>query len=188
MSEYQDEPVLQDLKIVLPKFVSKDIVTGHASSEEGQTDASSTTEKNAYAEWETLGKQLLQPIYQAEHAKTQAEYEEAYDRVFEELDLLEMQIESKDYLVEDQLTAADVRLYSVLVRFNIIYYFAFRLNRSQIQDYPNLWRYVRQLYAREEFRKVTDFEALKQEYYGNQSDIQNPYHIIANGPDMADWE
>ncbi|MBP7349181.1 MAG: hypothetical protein KA965_10905 [Butyrivibrio sp.] len=85
----------------------------------------------------------------------------------------------------DQLTQADKELYDVLIRFDLIYYFAYRLNLHKIEDYKNLRRYVRELYAITEFREKTDFDKIKEDFYGNQKEIQNPYHIIQQGPDMS---
>ena len=112
MSEYQEDAFLQDILTEL-------------SIKEGQEEnmGQVLAEEDVDKESQLLGEKLLQPIYQAGHAKTQEEYEAAYDRVFESLDQLEERLQTKDYLVGDQVSAADVRLYSVLVRFNIIYYF-----------------------------------------------------------------
>lgn len=137
---------------------------------------------------EQLGQSLLASIARAGAAETQEEYEQAYDAVFAELDRLDAELGEKQYLLGDIPTQADVRLYSVLVRFDIIYYFAFRLNRNQIKDFPNLWRYAVRLYHRQEFQAVTDFQKLKEDYYQNQTDIENPYHLVANGPDVSAWE
>jgi putative glutathione S-transferase len=140
-------------------------------------------------QWKTrLDQNLRTPIAQAGAAGTQEEYEAAYDEVFEELDQLNVELETKTYLLGNEITQADVRLYSILVRFDIIYYFAFRLNRSQVKDFKNLWRYARELYHRPEFQSVTDFQKLKEDYYQAQTDIENPYHLIANGPDVSAWE
>ena len=95
------------------------------------------------------------------------------------------ELEQKRYLMGDQLTQADKELYDVLIRFDLIYYFAYRLNLHKIEDYKNLRRYVRELYAITEFREKTDFDKIKEDFYGNQKEIQNPYHIIQQGPDMS---
>lgn len=137
---------------------------------------------------EKLRTMLLIPIYQAGIAETQEEYEKNYDLVFEALDRLDKRLGEGKYLLGDGISEADIRLYSVLVRFDIIYYFAFGLNRNQIKDFPNLWRYARELYHRPEFQRETDFRKLKEEYYQNQTDIENPYHLVANGPDVSGWE
>lgn len=169
MAEYEKTDVLRDLEIDIKQ--NSDI-----------------NERAVKEENEKLGRILLRPIYQAGIAETQEEYEKYYDLVFEALDELDKTLGQRKYLLGDSVTQADVRLYTVLVRFDIIYYFAFRLNRSQIKDFPNLWRYAKELYHRPEFKKATDFEKLKNDYYQNQSDIENPYHLVANGPDVSAWE
>lgn len=168
MAEERIKAALQDLDITLP--------------------FNSVSEEAIAQKREELENRLVNPIYLAGTADTQEEYEKHYDAVFAELDRLNQELEGQEYLLGDQLTEADVRLYSILVRFDIIYYFAFRLNRSQVKDFPNLWRYAKGLYAQPEFRKAADFQKLKEDYYGNQTDLENPYHIIANGPDMSLWD
>jgi glutathionyl-hydroquinone reductase len=49
-------------------------------------------------------------------ATTQPAYEKAVDEVFEALDKMEIILTGKDYVMGDQLTEADVRLYVTAVR------------------------------------------------------------------------
>ena len=49
-------------------------------------------------------------------ATSQAAYEKAVHELFDALDKVEVILTGKDYLVGDQLTEADVRLYVTLVR------------------------------------------------------------------------
>lgn len=54
-------------------------------------------------------------VYKAGIATTQEAYEKAFDNLFQALDRLEVQLQDKDFLVGDQLTEADVRLYPTIV-------------------------------------------------------------------------
>ena len=51
------------------------------------------------------------------------------------------------YLVGNQITEADWRLFPTLVRFDVAYFSLFKCNRKRIADYPNLLNYMRELYA-----------------------------------------
>lgn len=85
-------------------------------------------------------------VYRAGFAKSQAAYEEAYDALFTTLDWLEARLARQRYLVGNQITEADWRLFPTLVRFDVAYFSLFKCNRQRIADYPNLSNYMRELY------------------------------------------
>ena len=68
---------------------------------------------------EILVGELNDGINKAGLAQSQAEYEKNYQLVFDRLDQLEEHLESNRFLLGDQLTEADVRLYVTLTRFDI---------------------------------------------------------------------
>jgi putative glutathione S-transferase len=85
-------------------------------------------------------------VYRAGFAKSQAAYEEAYDGLFATLDWLEERLSRQRYLVGNQITEADWRLFPTLVRFDVAYFSLFKCNKKRIADYPNLENYMRELY------------------------------------------
>jgi glutathionyl-hydroquinone reductase len=85
-------------------------------------------------------------VYRCAFAKSQAAYEDAYDRVFETLDEMEQRLARSRYLVGNQLTEADWRLFPTLVRFDVAYFSLFKCNKQRVADYPNLSNYMRELY------------------------------------------
>ncbi|HEX7052960.1 MAG TPA: glutathione S-transferase family protein [Burkholderiales bacterium] len=85
-------------------------------------------------------------VYRCGFAKTQQAYEEAYDILFDALDQLEERLSKSRFLVGERLTEADWRLFPTLVRFDPAYFSVFRCNKKHIADYPNLSRYLRELY------------------------------------------
>jgi putative glutathione S-transferase len=85
-------------------------------------------------------------VYRTGFAKTQAAYEEAFDGLFAALDELEERLSRRRYLVGNQLTEADWRLFPTLVRFDVAYFSLFKCNKKRIADYPNLSNYMRDLY------------------------------------------
>jgi putative glutathione S-transferase len=124
-------------------------------------------------------------VYRAGFAVTQAAYDEAFDILFARLDWLEDRLSRRRYLVGNQLTEADIRLYPTLARFDAVYYGHFKCNLRRLVDYPNLWGYARDLYARPEFGGTTDFDHIKRHYYGTHPQI-NPTRIVPKGP-AVDW-
>jgi len=118
--------------------------------------------------------------YRCGFAKSQEAYEQAFQRLFEALDTLEQRLAAQRFLAGAQLTEADVRLYTTLVRFDAAYHGLFKCNLRRIEDYPNLSNYLRDLYRRPGFGDTTDIDAIKRGYYSNR-DI-NPTGIVPVGP------
>ncbi len=85
-------------------------------------------------------------VYRCGFAKTQAAYEAAYDALFDALEELEARLASRRYLLGERTTEADRRLFPTLVRFDPAYFSVFRCNKKRIADYPNLSRYLGELY------------------------------------------
>jgi len=85
-------------------------------------------------------------VYRCGFARSQVAYEAAYDALFATLDELEARLGRQRYLVGNQITEADWRLFPTLVRFDVAYFSLFKCNRQRIADYPNLLNYMRELY------------------------------------------
>jgi putative glutathione S-transferase len=85
-------------------------------------------------------------VYRCGFARSQAAYEEAFDGLFSTLDWLEERLSRQRYLVGNQITEADWRLFPTLVRFDVAYFSLFKCNKKRIADYPSLSNYMRELY------------------------------------------
>lgn len=126
-------------------------------------------------------------VYKAGFAKSQTEYEKAYDVLFQRLDWLEERLSKSRYLFGDQITDSDIRLYVTLARFDTAYYFAFKTNRNRLSEFENLWNYAKDLYSIPAFKEATDFDSIKKGYLlGNHA--HNPYGILPLGPDLSIWD
>jgi glutathionyl-hydroquinone reductase len=122
-------------------------------------------------------------VYQAGFATTQQAYEEAVEPLFATLDWLEDRLARARYLCGDQLTEADVRLFTTLVRFDAVYVGHFKCNRRRIVDYPALSGYTRELYQLPGIAQTVDFMHIKHHYYESHATI-NPGGIVPVGPDL----
>jgi glutathionyl-hydroquinone reductase len=122
-------------------------------------------------------------VYRVGFATSQSAYEEAYGKLFDALDRLEERLSSRTFLVGEQLTEADWRLFTTLVRFDYVYHGAFRCNKRRIVDYPNLWRFVRQLYAMPGIADTTDVWSIKAHYYASGKLLKQT-QIIPLGPEI----
>jgi len=122
-------------------------------------------------------------VYRAGFASTQAAYEAAYDRLFDTLDSLEARLSGQRYLVGDELTEADWRLFTTLVRFDAVYYGHFKCNRQRLVDYPNLWAHTRELYQVPGVSETVNMDHIKLHYYRSHRGI-NPTGIVPKGPQV----
>jgi putative glutathione S-transferase len=123
-------------------------------------------------------------VYKAGFATSQGAYEEAYTALFAELDRIEDHLAKNRYLVGDQLTEADIRLWTTLVRFDAVYHGHFKCNRNKLTEMPNLWAYAKRLYS--QFADTVDWDHIKRHYYVTHHQI-NPTGIVPAGPDPATW-
>jgi putative glutathione S-transferase len=124
-------------------------------------------------------------VYKAGFATTQQAYESAVDALFARLDWLEARLANQRYLVATQLTEADIRLFTTLVRFDSVYVGHFKCNVRRLVDYPNLWGYARDLYQQPDLGGTVNFDHIKRHYYMTHDHI-NPTRIVPKGP-IIDW-
>jgi glutathionyl-hydroquinone reductase len=120
-------------------------------------------------------------VYRAGFATTQVAYEDAARAVFAALDQLEARLLRQRYLVGKQITEADWRLFTTLVRFDAVYYSHFKCNLRRIIDYPNLGNYLRDLYQVPGIADTVSLDHIKRHYYGSHRNV-NPTGIVPIGP------
>ena len=120
-------------------------------------------------------------VYKAGFATTQQAYESAITPLFETLDWLDLQLAKHRYLVGAQITEADWRLFTTLVRFDPVYFGHFKCNLRRVADYPNLSGYVRDLYQQPGINDTVNMKHIKRHYYGSHETI-NPTKIVPLGP------
>ncbi len=120
-------------------------------------------------------------VYKAGFATSQAAYDEAVNALFLTLDQLDHRLENQRYLLGNQITEADWRLFTTLIRFDPVYVGHFKCNRNRLIDSPNLWGYVRDLYQTDGIADTVNLDHIKQHYYQSQTTV-NPSRIVAMGP------
>ena len=122
-------------------------------------------------------------VYRSGFATTQEAYEKAFKELFTALDKIDARLEAKEYLVGDRLTEADVRLFTTLVRFDLVYYSHFKCNLKMLKEYPNLQRYTKALYNHELIKPTVNLDHIKTHYYYSQRSI-NPTGVVPLGPEL----
>ena len=132
---------------------------------------------------DVIYKNVNNGVYRCGFASTQAAYEEAFDNLFNTLEELEKRLNSERYLVGGTLTEADWRLFSTLLRFDIVYYGLFKCNKQHIYEYPNLWNFTLELYQYPGISEVTDLDHIKRGYYANMQrlDVKG---FVPKGPNL----
>jgi putative glutathione S-transferase len=121
-------------------------------------------------------------VYKAGFATTQKAYEEALIPLFQTLDWLEEKLAQSRYLIRNQITEADWRLFTTLIRFDAVYVGHFKCNLRRIADYPHLTGYLRDLYQQPGIAETVNFSHIKQHYYTSHETV-NPTRIVPLGPD-----
>ncbi len=125
-------------------------------------------------------------VYKSGFATTPDAYESAVTALFETLDDLEQRLNRQRYLVADttgrsQITEADWRLFTTLVRFDAVYVGHFKCNIRRIADYPALSGYLKELYQQPGIADTVNMAHIKRHYYYSHDTI-NPTRIVPVGP------
>lgn len=122
-------------------------------------------------------------VYKTGFAGNQKAYEEAYDELFDALDVVERILSERPYLTGDFFTEADIRLFTTLLRFDAVYYGHFKCNKKRISDYHNLQNYLKAIYQIPEVKSTCHFDHIKEHYYKSHTWI-NPTQIVPKGPEL----
>jgi putative glutathione S-transferase len=125
-------------------------------------------------------------VYKAGFARSQEAYDDAVSALFDTLDELDDRLSRQRYLAGGQITEADLRLFTTLVRFDPVYVGHFKCNLRRLVDYPQLWPYAREVYQHRGVAETVDFHHIKQHYYGSHETV-NPTRIVPKGP-IIDWD
>ena len=103
--------------------------------------------------------------------------------MFEALDEIDAHLGSNRFLCGDELTEADIRLFTTLIRFDAVYHGHFKCNRQRIEDFPALRGYVRAIYQLPGVAESVYFDHIKTHYYASHGTI-NPTGVVPVGPEL----
>jgi len=122
-------------------------------------------------------------VYRAGFADSQAAYDDAIDDLFDALDRWDEELADRRYLAGDELTEADVCMFTTLVRFDQVYHTHFMCNVQYVHQYDDLWPYLRDLYGTPNVAGTVNTDHIKEHYYTTHPDV-TPSRIVARGPDL----
>jgi glutathionyl-hydroquinone reductase len=141
--------------------------------------------QDSIAQWNQLVYETVNNgVYRCGFAQTQFAYEQAHTQLFQTLDHINELLNTQTYLCGDLLTLVDIRLFTTLIRFDLVYYSLFKCNQRRIQDYHQLQDYLKRIYQLPGVAATCNFPAILQDYYGNLFPL-NPGGIIPCLPDLS---
>ena len=120
-------------------------------------------------------------VYKAGFATTQNAYEEAVVPLFDTLDWLEHRLSTSLFLLGENITEADWRLFTTLIRFDAVYVGHFKCNLRRIADYPALSVYLKRLLDVPGVMQTINMAHIKNHYYQSHLSI-NPHGVVPLGP------
>ena len=113
-------------------------------------------------------------------------YENHHNTLFKALDRVEAILSSNSFLVGNQFTEADIRLFTTLVRFDPVYHTHFKCSAGTItHNYPGILAWLKRIYQMPSVSETVNMEHIKGHYYKSHIQI-NPTQIVPlwNGPDL----
>lgn len=126
-------------------------------------------------------------VYRCGFATKQGAYNKAVGDLFGALDKLEDILSKKNtiFLLSEEISWLDIRVYHTLVRFDPVYITYFKTNVKRLTDYPNLLALVRRCYAVPEVKATTNIRHIKCHYFTSHHRL-NTYAIIPDydGPSL----
>lgn len=131
---------------------------------------------------DVIYKNINNGVYKTGFSRTQSSYDDAVQKLFSSLEMIENKLEHQDYLVGNMLTEADIRFAPTLLRFDSVYYVHFKCSLKKISEFKNISRYLKNLYSNDAISSTTNFEHIKRHYYFSHEHI-NPHRIIPIGPE-----
>ena len=131
---------------------------------------------------DVIYKNINNGVYKTGFSRTQSSYDDAVQKLFSSLEMIENKLEHRVYLVGNILTEADIRFVPTLLRFDSVYYVHFKCSLKKISEFKNISRYLKNLYSNDAISSTTNFEHIKRHYYFSHEHI-NPHRIIPIGPE-----
>ncbi|XP_031738685.1 uncharacterized protein LOC101221886 isoform X3 [Cucumis sativus] len=116
-------------------------------AENPELDLSPPLLKRKIEEWNSIiYPNVNNGVYRCGFAQSQKAYDKAVEDLFSTLDLLDDHLGHSRYLCGENLTLADVCLFTTLIRFDLVYNVLFKCTKKKLLEYDNLHGYMRDIY------------------------------------------
>lgn len=119
--------------------------------------------------------------YKAGFTSSAEAHEDAYHRMFAAFEQLDRRLADRRYLIGDDITEADVRLFPTIFRFDPIYFTRFRLNERMVKEHANLQRWLDDMVAIPGVLEASNLDHCRRGYFGRTGN-----NIVPLGPDRRD--
>lgn len=134
------------------------------------------------------GNLLQDKLYMIKNADTQKKYDRVSANYFKHIANLDQRLAENRYYHGNKLTETDIFLYVNLVRFAHVFYFLFDATEHQLEEFPNLWGYLVELYQIPAFGNNTDWDKIKTgNYLGKNYQESKTRPIVPAGPSIERW-
>ncbi|MEH6452671.1 MAG: glutathione S-transferase family protein [Psychromonas sp.] len=124
-------------------------------------------------------------VYKTGFATSQAAYQTHAQELFSALALIDARLATQRYLAGSEITEADWRLWTTLVRFDSVYHTHFKCNLNLLKEFDNIYHYMIELYQQPGVAQTLNTQHIKHHYYASHLAI-NPYGIVPLGH-QQDW-
>jgi putative glutathione S-transferase len=124
-------------------------------------------------------------VYKTGFATSQQAYDNNVEGLFAALRQVDQTLATQRYLTGSQLTEADWRLWTTLVRFDSVYHTHFKCNLNLLKEFSHLYHYMLELYQMPNMAKTVNMAHIKRHYYASHLSI-NTYGIVPVGHSQ-DW-
>jgi len=116
-------------------------------------------------------------VYKCGFAQSQEAYNEAVTALFDRLEKLDQELDHSRFLVGDQITESDVRLFVCLVRFDEVYVVHFKCAKKAIREFKNLPLWLRDVFQTAKLAPTVNMQHIRNHYYRSHRSI-NRYGIV----------
>jgi len=122
-------------------------------------------------------------VYKSGFATAQTEYEKNAKLVHEAQQRVETILGKNTFICGSQMTEADIRLFTTMIRFDPVYFGHFKCNLLAVHDCPNTLTWLKRMVAYPGLKDTINMKHIKKHYYMSHKQI-NPTGIVplSNGP------
>ena len=99
------------------------------------------------------------------------------------MEKLESYLSDKKFLTGDVFTLSDIRLFVTLIRFDEVYVVYFKCDTRKVSEYPNVMRYMRDVWKIPGVKETTKMDHIKGHYFTSHTNL-NCFSIIPRGPNF----
>lgn len=137
---------------------------------------------------EIVGTKLMDKLFVLGKADSQKKYDTFSKRFFDHLEELNERLATNRYYHGDNLTETDIFLYVHMVRFVHVYYFLYDASAHEIEEFPHLWGYLKELYQMPAFGNNTQWDKMKTGTYLGKNNRDRLFRqIVPAGPNTERW-